>query len=211
MLNLNKEKSLFSSGFSMVAGVDEAGRGPLAGPVVAAVVVLTPESEKIILASEELQKIKDSKLIPAKKREELFELIKTSFPEIGVGICDHETIDRVNILQATFLAMKMAVTNLKNKPDIVLIDGKFPIPNSSLRQEAIIDGDALVFSIAAASIVAKVTRDRIMDELHEKYPQYGFNNHRGYGTKEHMEALKKYGPCPVHRKTFKPVSNFFKK
>ena len=203
MLDLNKEKSLFASGLKLVAGVDEAGRGPLAGPVVAAVVVLKPEILADVAKMEKLKDIKDSKKLTAKKREEL---IKAECFEVGVGICDHETIDRINILQATFLAMKMALGNLKIKPEIILVDGKFPIPNLSLRQEAIIDGDAIIFSIAAASIIAKVEHDKIIDKYAEQYPQYGFLNHKGYGTKEHLAALQKYGPCPIHRKTFKPVA-----
>jgi len=205
MLEINKENSLFMQGFKLVAGLDEAGRGPLAGPVVAAVAVLNPE---ILLDSVKLEKLKginDSKKISAKKREELFDIIKENFFEIGVGVVNHQTIDRINILQATFLAMKMALGNLKSKPDILLVDGKFPIPNLSLRQEAIINGDALIFSIAAASIVAKVTRDRLMDEYDKKYPQYGFAKHKGYGTPLHLEMLQKHGPSPVHRKSFAPV------
>jgi len=211
MLDLNKENSLFASGLRLVAGIDEAGRGPLAGPVVAAVVVLKPEILADAAKMEKLKGIKDSKKLTAKKREELFEIIKAECFEVGVGICDHATIDRVNILQATFLAMKMALGNLKIKPDIILVDGKFPIPNLSLRQEAIIDGDALIFCIAAASIIAKVEHDKIIDKYAEQYPQYGFLNHKGYGTKEHLAALIKYGPSPIHRKTFAPVKKLLKK
>jgi ribonuclease HII len=207
MLETTKENLLFAQGFKLVAGIDEAGRGPLAGPVVAAAAVLNPEIIADAAKMEKLKSINDSKKLSAKKREELFGLIKENFFEIGVGIVNHQTIDRINILEATFLAMKMALGNLKIKPDILLVDGKFPIPNLSLRQEAIIDGDALVFSIAAASIIAKVTRDRIMDEYDKKYPQYGFAKHAGYGTKFHMDALAKYGACPIHRKTFKPITN----
>jgi ribonuclease HII len=159
---------------------------------------------------EKLKGINDSKKLTAKKREALFDLIKENFFEIGVGIVDHQTIDRINILEATFLAMKMALGNLKSKPDILLVDGKFPIPNLSTRQEAIIDGDALIFSIAAASIIAKVTRDRLMEEYDKKYPAYGFAKHAGYGTKFHLEAIKQFGPCPIHRKTFKPISEMIK-
>jgi ribonuclease HII len=211
MLNFNKENSLFASGLKLVAGVDEAGRGPLAGPVVAAVAVLKPEMAAEFSTSGFFDKLKDSKLLSAEKRDEFFDLIKESFFETAVGICDHATIDRVNIFQATFLAMKMAIGNLKTKPDYLLIDGKFPIPNLSLRQEAIINGDAIIFSIAAASVIAKVTRDRMMEKFHEQYPQYGFLNHKGYGTKVHLEALTKYGPCPIHRRSFGPVSDLTKK
>jgi len=211
MLTLEKENSLFATGLKLVAGVDEAGRGPLAGPVVAAVVVLKPEILADAAKMEKLKDIKDSKKLTAKKREELFEIIKAECFEVGVGICDHETIDRVNILQATFLAMKMALGNLKIKPEIILVDGKFPIPNLSLRQEAIIDGDAIIFCIAAASIIAKVEHDKIIDKYAEQYPQYGFLNHKGYGTKEHLAALKKFGPSPIHRKTFRPVAESLKK
>jgi ribonuclease HII len=210
MLGFDKENSLFASGLTLVAGVDEAGRGPLAGPVVAAAVSLHAD---FLASPEKLEKLKavnDSKKLSAKKREELFEIIKAECFEVGVGICDNTTIDRINVLQATFLAMKIAVGQLKTRPDHLLIDGQFIIPNSSLNQEAVIDGDAIVFSIAAASIIAKVTRDRIMDEYDKKYPNYGFAKHAGYGTKIHMDALKQFGPCPIHRKTFKPVSNFFK-
>jgi ribonuclease HII len=209
MLGFDKENSLFAQGLGLIAGVDEAGRGPLAGPVVAAAVSLKAD---FLASPEKLEKLKlvnDSKKLTAKKREELFEIIKVECFEFGVGICDHVTIDRINILEATFLAMKIAVGQLKNKPDHLLIDGKFVIPNSSFQQEAVIDGDALVFSIAAASIIAKVTRDRIMDEMDKKYPAYGFAKHAGYGTKFHTDAIKQFGPCPIHRKTFKPVSSYF--
>lgn len=210
MLGFEKENSLFAKGFGLIAGVDEAGRGPLAGPVVAAAVSLRADFLANPEKLEKLKAVNDSKKLTAKKREELFEIIKSECFEIGVGICDHETVDRVNILQATFLAMKIAVGQLKTRPDHLLIDGKFIIPNSSLNQEAVIDGDALVFSIAAASIIAKVTRDRIMDEYDKKYPNYGFAKHAGYGTKAHMDALKQFGPCQIHRRTFRPISDFFK-
>lgn len=210
MLGFEKENSLFTKGFAIVAGVDEAGRGPLAGPVVAAAVSLRADFLANPEKLEKLKTVNDSKKLTAKKREELFEIIKTECFEIGVGICDHATIDRINVLQATFLAMKIAVGQLKTKPDHLLIDGQFIIPNSSFSQEAVIDGDALVFSIAAASIIAKVARDRIMDEYDKKYPNYGFAKHAGYGTKLHMEALAKYGACPIHRKTFKPIAKLKK-
>ena len=125
--------------------------------------------------------------------------------EVGIGMCDHNTIDRINILQAAFLAMKKAIGGLKEKPYFIVLDGKFPMPNLSIRQKPIIQGDSIVFSIAAASIIAKVTRDRIMMDMHEIYPNYGFDKHKGYGTKLHMEMLKINGPSSIHRRTFAPV------
>ncbi|MCK4540045.1 ribonuclease HII [Candidatus Parcubacteria bacterium] len=202
MPNLKLEKTFFQKGAKFIGGIDEAGRGPLAGPVVAACVVLDANFK----INKEIQEIKDSKKISASKREKLTDVIFESFIEVGIGLCDHTTIDRINILQATFLAMKKAIGALKQKPDFILLDGKFPIPDISIRQKAIINGDNLALSIAAASIAAKVKRDEIMLELHEKYPQYGFDKHKGYGTKLHMEALQKYGHCLVHRKSFKPVA-----
>lgn len=210
MLGFDKENSLFSSGHQIVCGIDEAGRGPLAGPVVAAAVSLDVKTCSTLAKQELLEYIKDSKKLTAKKRDELFDFIQNDFCEVGVGICDHESIDRINILEATFLAMKKAVSVLRQKPDFTLLDGKFMIPNSSLKQEAIVNGDDLVLSIAAASIIAKVARDRMMDEFHEQYPIYGFDKHRGYGTKAHMEAVAQYGPCPIHRKSFAPIAKLFK-
>ncbi len=206
MLNLTTEKIIFNSGYNLVAGIDEAGRGPLAGPVVASC-VLIDSSFKI--DNELLKEVNDSKKLNNKKREELFDIICSEIENVGVGICDHKTIDRINILQATFLAMKKAISDLKKKPDFIVLDGGFPIPNFSYPQEAIKKGDSKVFSIAAASILAKVTRDRIMKKAHEEYPMYGFDKHKGYGTKLHVEQIKKHGPCPIHRKSFKPVSCFF--
>lgn len=211
MLDLNKENSLFAQGFLLIAGLDEAGRGPLAGPVVAAAVFADAEACALAAACKEFKYIKDSKKLSAKRREELFNFIKNNFSAVGVGICDHETIDRINILEATFLAMKKAISGARQQPDIALIDGNFIMPACSLRQEAIIKGDDSVPLIAAASIIAKVTRDRLMNEIHEQYPMYGFDKHKGYGTGEHMAAIKKYGPCPLHRKSFRPVSDYFQK
>ena len=205
MLELIEEQNLFGAGYKIVAGIDEAGRGPLAGPVVAACVLLNSDFVKH-LDCPEAKLIKDSKKLTAKKREELAEFIKKAFLEVGVGICDHKTIDRINILQASFLAMKKAIGNLKQKPDFILLDGKFKIPNCSYKQKAIIKGDALVFCIAAASIIAKVERDRIMLKMHELYPGYGFDKHKGYGTKLHMEQLRRRGPCAIHRMSFKPCA-----
>ena len=205
MLNFNEEQNIFNQGYKSIGGLDEAGRGPLAGPVVAACVVILPKFCYADIEFSDLRMINDSKKLSAKKREELFKAIQESSLEVGIGICDHETIDRINIFQASFLAMKKALSALKKKPDFIVLDGKFLIPNVSYKQKAIIHGDQKIFSIAAASIVAKVTRDRIMLEFHERFPEYGFNKHKGYGTRLHLERLKKYGPCPIHRKSFAPV------
>jgi ribonuclease HII len=205
-----KEKTL--AGTFLPVGVDEAGRGPLAGPVVAAA-VLYKESNFVV--PQELEKtftwIRDSKKLPEKKREEVFLLIQEHF-YVGIGIVSPETIDRVNILQATFLAMKSAVTDLKRKIPrevggevFLLIDGNQLLPSFSGAQEAVVGGDSVVRSIAAASIIAKVTRDRMMMVYEEAYPGYGLAQHKGYGTSVHMTALKRLGPTPIHRMSFKPV------
>jgi ribonuclease HII len=182
----------------MVAGVDEAGRGPLAGPVVSAAVVLSENFD--------VPGINDSKKLSEKKREALFPVIQTQAVAFGIGIADHEEIDRINILQASLLSMKRAVENLQMTPDYLLIDGKFTI-DTTIDQRSVIKGDALSLSIAAASILAKVTRDRIMADLDVNYPQYGLKRHKGYPTKAHKEAILAHGPCPVHRKSFKGVKD----
>ncbi len=206
MMDSGREKKLFRSGYRLVGAVDEAGIGPLAGPVVAACVTLRPEFfQAKDLEKTSLDLIKDSKKLTAKRREQLFVEIKENFFEVGIGMSDCQTIDRINILEASFLAMKKALGALKHKPDFLLLDGRFKIPNLSIGQEAVIDGDNLVFSIAAASIIAKVARDQIMEAMGEKYPGYGFEVHKGYGTRKHMENLKKLGPCPIHRRSFAPV------
>jgi ribonuclease HII len=202
MIEPTEESAIFNHGFGMIGAIDEAGRGPLAGPVVAACVICPRGFD---FSREGLSEINDSKQLSYKKRAELSAQILAIFPEVGVGLSDHLTIDRVNILEAAYLAMKKAVGALKTKPDFVLVDGRFVIPNFSIKQKAIISGDKLVLTIAAASIVAKVRRDRIMEEMHELYPQYGFDRHKGYGTKLHMDKLKEYGPCPIHRRSFAPV------
>lgn len=198
----SEEKQIFSQGRQSVAGLDEAGRGPLAGPVVAACFSIRHDFD---FNNEIFEQIKDSKKLTEKKREELFDVIQGEFEDFGIGICDNQTIDRINILQATFLAMKKALGAVKNKPEVILIDGQFGLPNYSGSQQPIIKGDEKVFSIMAASIIAKVTRDRIMQKVHEQYPQYGFDQHKGYGTKLHLENIKKYGPCPLHRTSFRPI------
>ncbi|NCO80056.1 ribonuclease HII [Candidatus Falkowbacteria bacterium CG_4_9_14_3_um_filter_38_19] len=201
MLDFALEKSLFEQGHRTIAAIDEAGRGPLAGPVVAACVIFKADFN----ICSELKQVKDSKKLLAKKRAELCQIIKEKFLACGIGLCDNKTIDKINILQASFLAMKKALGAVKQKPDIVILDGGFLIPNFTIKQQAIVRGDEKIFSIAAASIVAKVTRDNLMRELDQKYPQYGFAQHKGYGTKLHLERLKQYGPCPIHRLSFNHV------
>lgn len=205
MLSLDYENHLFHQGYPTVAGIDEAGRGPLAGPVVAVAVLLDRNFQEKFPELPILTQIKDSKKISPGKREKLFHQIKENCTGVGVGICDHNTIDRLNILQASFLAMKKALSDLRTDPNLILVDGKFQIPKCSYDQKSIPQGDRKVFSIAAASIVAKVTRDTMMKEYHEKYPEYGFDRHKGYGTKQHMDALKQHGPCEIHRKSFAPI------
>lgn len=183
--------------YSAICGVDEAGRGPLAGPVVAGAVIL-PKDLRILY-------INDSKKLSEKKREELFEVIQKEAVSVGVGIVSPERIDAVNILQATYEAMRAAVNQLDVTPDILLNDA-VTIPQIAIRQVPIIKGDAKSISIAAASIIAKVTRDRLMYEYDRMYPQYGFAKHKGYGTAEHREAIGRFGPCPIHRQTF--IKNF---
>ena len=168
MLTLKTEKQILNQGYKVIGALDEAGRGPLAGPVVAACVVFDRE---LADKTKALTAINDSKKLSAKKREELFAVVYNEFSEVGVGICDQDTIDRINILQAAFLAMKKAISSLSKKPDYIILDGSLAIPNISLQQRAIIKGDAKVLAIAAASIIAKVTRDRIMEKMHKRYPQ----------------------------------------
>jgi len=179
-----------------VAGLDEAGRGPLAGPVVAAAVVISPEHR--------IKPLADSKLLTPERREELFALIQARAVGVGVGIVDHLTIDRINILEATRLAMRLALANLAIIPELVITDfvalRDLPCPQRNL-----VDGDARCASVAAASIVAKVTRDRIMLEADTQFPEYGFARHKGYGTPDHLAALDRYGPCALHRRTFSGV------
>ncbi len=184
-------------GYRFMVGVDEAGRGPLAGPVVAAAVILPLDAV--------LEGLDDSKKISPAKREELFPKIQAMVH--GVAVVSEEVIDEINILQAARLAMKQAVEKLPSDPDLLLIDGNQRI-DSSIDQWTIVKGDAKSFSIAAASVLAKVTRDRIMEDYHHMYPQYEFTRHKGYGTQLHRDLIAEHGPCPIHRRTFKGVTEY---
>jgi len=202
MLDLKTEKSYFAKGFRLIGGVDEAGRGPLAGPVVAACVVVGPD---FAINHPDLELIADSKKLTAKKREYLFNVIKQKALAVEIGVVNNGTIDKINILQASFLAMRRAIKKLPLEPDYIVVDGGFKIPKLKTPQTAIVRGDAIVWTIAAASIIAKVSRDWLMTEIDKEYPQYLFAKHKGYGTKDHLELLKKHGPCPLHRFSFSPV------
>ena len=194
------DENMRKEGFTLIAGVDEAGRGPLAGPVVAAAC--------IIPSGITIESINDSKLLTPEMREEIYHLL-VSHEEIlyGIGICDATCIEKRNILQATFDAMNQAVEALPTPPDYLLIDGKF-LPKTNIAAQAVVKGDGKSQCIAAASILAKYTRDQIMIELHKKWPKYGFDKHKGYGTDEHISAIKKYGVLPeIHRRTFAPIKS----
>jgi ribonuclease HII len=197
------EKEIWSGGIKLIAGVDEAGRGPLAGPVVASAVIFNKETF--------IPSVNDSKKLSPQKREELYHIIHEKALAIGVGIIDEKEIDKINILQATYKAMRIALGNLESKnesgnrskvnPQHILIDG-YGLPEKFIPQTALIGGDGLSFSIACASIIAKVTRDAIMVEYDKMFPEYGFAKHKGYGTKQHFELIRKFGPSPIHRKSF---------
>ncbi|MDD2580963.1 MAG: ribonuclease HII [Desulfuromonadaceae bacterium] len=193
------EKTAYRSGFTYVAGIDEAGRGPLAGPVMAAAVIL-PAGLSII-------GVDDSKKLSPEKREKLFEIIMVQALSVGVGIIGPAEIDQVNILQATRRAMLAAVQQLSPQPDCLLIDGISTI-GSTVPQKTIKKGDSLSLSIAAASIIAKVTRDRFMIEMDSRYPEYGFSQHKGYGSAAHLDAIRRLGPSPIHRLTFGGVKEY---
>lgn len=194
------ESKFWEDGLRFIAGVDEAGRGPLAGPVVAAAVVF-PKS-LFARDSNPIADVKDSKKLTQKKRIQVFELIQKKALSIGVGIVPHDVIDEVNILNATFKAMHKAINRLVPPPDHLLIDGPH-FPEMGIPYTKIINGDSKSFTIAAASIIAKVIRDNLMAEYDEKYPEYGFAKHKGYGTSAHIAAIKKFGYCEIHRKSFK--------
>lgn len=187
------ENELFAQGIQLICGVDEAGRGPLAGPVCAAAVILPPNIE--------IPGLNDSKKLSDKKRRELFPIIKESAIAYGIAFADHAEIDKINILQATFLAMERAILQLQVKPEYALIDGN-RAKDFGLPVKTVVHGDSLSASIAAASILAKVTRDDWMEMAANEYPEYKFEVHKGYGTKAHYEALDQFGPCDIHRMTF---------
>mgnify|MGYP003294327695 CR=1 FL=1 len=197
-MSLNYQEQFYSKKIKVIVGVDEAGRGPLAGPVVAAACILA----RAYINKE----INDSKQLSEKKREELFEIIKKDAISYGVGVVSAEEIDKMNIYEATKKAMKLAIADLKVKFDLILTDA-MPLSGYDIEVVPIIKGDAKALPIAAASIIAKVTRDHMMLELAKKYPEYAFDEHKGYGTKKHMDAIKKYGPIKgVHRFSYKPVT-----
>lgn len=197
-VSLDFEKKLWQVGQNTVAGIDEAGRGPLAGPVVAAAVVFDPAAEMI-------EGVRDSKKLTARRREKLYDIIQNRAAAIGIGVVEPAEIDRLNILQANHKAMRQALGRLKRKVDHILVDGR-GLPDKIYPQTAIVGGDRICYSIAAASIVAKVYRDRIMTALDAVFPGYGFARHKGYGTRQHRDAIRKLGPCPIHRKSFGGVA-----
>lgn len=188
------EKEYYDSGMKYIAGIDEAGRGPLAGPVVVACVVMPKDSM--------IEGVNDSKKISEKKREKLYEQIINEAISYGVAIIDEKEIDRINILNATKKGVTECLKELTIKPDLILVDALKDIDTLGVKYQSIIKGDAKCYSISAASIIAKVTRDRIMRQWDEVYPQYGFISHKGYGTAKHIQAIKEYGICPLHRRTF---------
>lgn len=194
------ERQAAERGFTRVAGIDEAGRGPLAGPVVSAAVILPPKVSSPL--------IRDSKQLTPAQREEAYEFILSHASSVGVGAADAQTIDSMNIYRATKISMVRAVEGLTVMPDYLLVDA-MALPELDIPQLRLIKGDRRSFSIAAASIVAKVTRDRMMDTYADEYPQYAFESHKGYATDEHKTALARHGPCPIHRKSFRGVKEFF--
>lgn len=188
------EKLAYQEGYRYIAGVDEAGRGPLAGPVVAAAVIFPQEFRN--------KEINDSKKLSAAKRDALYGIIKNEAIAVGVGVVESDLIDKINILRASLQAMSEAVQELDTAPDFLLVDGLHRVPLSTL-QKPIVKGDSLSVSIAAASIIAKVSRDRIMEMYHRQFPQYNFIRNKGYGTREHRNAIKEFGMCKIHRQTFR--------
>ena len=201
LLNLKQiEKEYYSRNIEYIAGIDEAGRGPLAGPVVVASVIMPKDSM--------IEGVNDSKKVSEKKREKLYDLILEEAISYGIGIIYQDEIDEINILQATKKGLTNAIEQMKIKPDLILVDALNGINTLGIPYQSIIKGDAKCYSISAASIIAKVTRDRIMREWDAVYPEYGFSSHKGYGTAKHIAALKEYGPCPLHRRSF--IKHFVK-
>ena len=194
------EKDLYSKGFDLICGIDEAGRGPLAGPVVVTGVIMPKESM--------IEGVNDSKKVSEKKREKLYDIILEEAISYSVAIIGQDVIDEINILNATKQGVTKVVEELDVKPNLILVDALTHIDTKGIPYDSIIKGDAKCYNIASASIIAKVTRDRIMREWDKIYPQYGFINHKGYGTAKHIEAIKEYGPCPIHRRSF--IKNFWK-
>jgi ribonuclease HII len=200
MLSCKEEEGLRARGCQRYAGIDEAGRGSLAGPVVAGAVILPPR-----LVADWMEEVRDSKVLTTLRRERLYERIREVALAVGAGVVSHRVIETKGIVKATRLAMRAAVQQLDPAPEYLLID-YMHLPEVDLPQRGIVDGDALCLSIACASIIAKVTRDRLMVALDDKYPGYGLARHKGYGTKYHIECLRRLGPCPIHRRTFQPVT-----
>lgn len=211
--NFDYENKLIKSGFSRICGIDEVGRGPLAGPVVACAVIISDSKN---FAAEKFKKIKDSKKLSAKQREKWHKVLTENIGvKFGIGIVSEKIIDKINILEATKSAMLKALENLTCKladnPDFLLIDGNFILDELDLNQKAVPRGDEKIISIAAASIIAKVTRDKMMLKYHKKYPDYFFDKHKGYGTKLHFKMIEKHGPCPIHRRSFEPTKSMVKR
>ena len=201
LINLKQiEKVFYNKGIEYIAGIDEAGRGPLAGPVVVASVIMTKDSM--------IEGVNDSKKVSEKKREKLYDIILEEAISYGIGIIYQDEIDEINILQATKKGLTEAVEQMKIKPDLIMVDALTGIDTLGIPYQSIIKGDAKCYSISAASIIAKVTRDRIMREWDKVYPEYGFAAHKGYGTAKHIAALKEYGPCEIHRRSF--IKHFVK-
>ena len=190
----SREKDLYNKGFELICGIDEAGRGPLAGPVVVAGVIMPKDSM--------IEGVNDSKKVSEKKREKLYDLILEEAISYSVAVIGQDVVDEINILNATKQGITNVVEELDVKPDLILVDALTHINTKGIPYDSIIKGDAKCYNIAAASIIAKVTRDRIMRQWDEIYPQYGFVNHKGYGTAKHIQAIKEYGPCPIHRRSF---------
>ena len=200
LLLKEQEEELRKKGFNAICGIDEAGRGPLAGPVVVASVIMPADSM--------IEGVNDSKKVSEKKREKLYDLILEEAVSYGIGIIYQDEIDKINILQATKKGLTEAVEQMDIKPDLIMVDALTGIDTLGIPYHSIIKGDAKCYSISAASIIAKVTRDRIMREWDKVYPEYGFASHKGYGTAKHISALKEYGPCPIHRRSF--IKHFVK-